>query len=247
MFQIGWKYFPFNEINITLNKINDAHKGLRIVQLSDLHLTQNVDTRYLSTLVRKINKLNVDLIVLTGDIIQTSASNLNKQLSIFSALQAPSYYVTGNHEMVYGPKSLKKEFIKHNIICLDNLVQTLNINGVDLQIVGISDRYSFVRGIKRDIKKLFTSLDKNKTTILLAHQPKDIKHTSDYKIDLQLSGHTHGGQVFPFNMLVKLFQPYFAGLYTHNGTKLYVTRGLGYWGVNFRYKSPSEIPVFTIN
>ena len=149
--------------------------------------------------------------------------------------------------MIHGPHILKKELLKHNIVCLDNMIQIISVKGSDLQLVGISDRYSFVRGIKRDIKKLFSSLDESKPTILFAHQPKDITHTSGYKIDLQLSGHTHGGQVFPFDKIVKIFQPFFAGLYTYKDTKLYVSRGLGYWGVNFRYKSQSEIPVFTIN
>ncbi len=69
----------------------------------------------------------------------------------------------------------------------------------------------------------------------------------NYKIDIQLSGHTHGGQVYPFNLLVKLFQPYLSGFYKYKDTVLYVTNGLGYWGVGFRYKATSEIPVFTIN
>ena len=122
----------------------------------------------------------------------------------------------------------------------------LEIHGNLFQLVGISDRYSFSRGIKRPIKSLYASLDKDIFTILLAHQPKDISYIKDTRIDIQLSGHTHAGQVFPFNLLVKLVQPYFKGLYTHNKTLLYVTSGLGYWGVGFRYKAASEIPVFRI-
>jgi len=247
MFQFGWKYFPFNEISIELENLNEAHKGLRIAQLSDLHLTKNVDISYLNTLVEKINEKNVDLVVFTGDIIQEAVLNLTNQLSSFALFKASVYYVTGNHDIVHGADDLKKELLKHNITCLDNKIKIININGVDLQLVGVGDRYSFIRGIKRDVNRLFSSLDEDKTTILLAHQPKDIKYTSNYKIDIQLSGHTHGGQVFPFNKIVKIFQPYFAGLYTYKNTKLYVTRGLGYWGVNFRYRSPSEIPIFTIH
>jgi len=247
MLQVGWKYFPFKEITLEIENCSDALKGMRILQLSDLHLTKNVDIGYLNTLVKKINDLKLDLVVITGDIIQASVANITDQLSTFSKIIAPTYYVTGNHDIFYGPSALKTELYKHNVICLDNSVEIIHINGDTLQLVGISDRYSFVRGIKRPIKKLFSSLDKDMTTILLAHQPKDIKYTSGYKIDLQLSGHTHGGQIYPLNRIVKLFQPYFVGLYTYKKTKVYVTRGLGYWGVSIRYKSPSEIPVFTIN
>lgn len=247
MLQVGWKYFPFNELELKLSGFDNELKGIRILQLSDLHLTTKVDVPYLNTLVNKINDLEVDLVLFTGDIIQTSAKKLSRQIKAFSDLKAPSYYVTGNHDMVYGPDSLKIEMEQNGVKCLDNAIETIQINNTFLQLVGVSDRYSFVRGIKRDVKKLFESLDANKPTILLAHQPKDIKHTSIYRIDLQLSGHTHGGQIFPFDKIAKFFQPYFAGHYTYKDTHLYVTRGLGYWGLSVRYKVPSEIPIITLH
>lgn len=245
--QTGWKHFPFEEIALKSSGFSAAFNGLRIVQLSDLHLTKNLDIEYLKILVAKINALEPDLVVFTGDILQTSALKLKKHLRAFSLLKPPSYYVTGNHDIVYGPEPLK-EILQHNgVICLDNKIIKLNIKGKILQLVGISDRYSFARGIKRPIKELFSKLDLDLPTILLAHQPKDIQHVKEHRIDIQLSGHTHGGQVYPFDIIVKYFQPYFSGLYTHNKTLLYVTRGLGYWGVKIRYKVPSQIPIFTIN
>ena len=245
--QIGWKYFPFEEINLKSRGFPSALSGLRIVQLSDLHLTKNLDIEYLETLVVKINTLKVDLIVFTGDIIQTSALHLKEHFKAFKKLESPAYYVTGNHDIVYGPKPLKKILQNNGVVCLDNKILKLNIKGSTLQLVGIADRYSFARGIKRPIKELFSKLDSDLPTILLAHQPKDIEHVKNNRIDIQLSGHTHGGQVYPLNIIVKFFQPYFSGEYTHNKTLLYVTRGLGYWGVKMRYKVPSQIPVFTIN
>jgi predicted MPP superfamily phosphohydrolase len=134
-----------------------------------------------------------------------------------------------------------------NIKCLDNSITTLHVEGLDLQLVGLSDRYSFLRGVKRPIKELFSKLDKDIPTILLAHQPKDVEYIKENRVDVQLSGHTHGGQIYPLNLLVKLFQPYFSGLYAYNNTLLYVTNGLGYWGIKIRYKAPSEIPIITIN
>lgn len=245
--QTGWKHFPFHEISLEPGNFADGLKGLRIVQLSDLHLKKGLDITYLELLVKKINALNPDLVVFTGDILQTFAYRLRKHFHAFSALEAPAYYVTGNHDIVYGPKSLEKELFKHNIFCLDNRISMLNINNTPLQLVGLADRYSFTRGIKRPIEELFSRLDENVSTILLAHQPKDIEHIGKYRIDIQLSGHTHGGQVYPFNKLVKRLQPYFSGQYIHGKTILYVTRGLGYWGPSIRYKAPSEIPVLTLN
>ncbi|MDQ7062122.1 MAG: metallophosphoesterase [Sulfurimonas sp.] len=218
-----------------------------MLQLSDLHLSPKVEISYLTSLMKKINEKDVDLVFITGDIIETSPKKLHKQLEKFREINAPTYYITGNHDIFYGHEELKEILEKNDVICLDNKSTIIPIKNKSLQLVGISDRYSFMKKIKRPIKDLFDSLDKELFTILLAHQPKDCEHIKDTRIDLQLSGHTHGGQVFPFTLFVKLLQPYFKGLYTHNKTLLYVTKGLGYWGVGFRYKAKSEIPIFTIN
>jgi len=245
-FQSGFKHFPFNEVKLELNSPSSL-KGLRIVQLSDLHLDKKVDVNYIKQLIQKINDINPDLVVFTGDILQTSANKIKEHIKAFKALNIKSYYVSGNHDVVYGLKSLKLLMEQSGITCLDNSIATLHIGGGVLQLVGLSDRYSFARGIRRPIKELFAKLDENLPTILLAHQPKDVEYIKDNKIDIQLSGHTHGGQVYPLNILVKFFQPYFSGLYMHNKTLLYVTNGLGYWGIKIRYKAPSEIPIFIIN
>jgi len=245
--QAGWSHFPFEEIPIKSSTFSSSLNGLSIVQLSDLHITKKLDINYLKLLVDKINYLKPDLVLFTGDILQTSALNIKEHLKTFKALKPPSYYVTGNHDIVYGHKRLKEILQESGVVCLDNRVVELNIKNMPLQLVGLSDRYSFIRGIKRPIKELFSKLNPELSTILLAHQPKDIQYIGDSRVDIQLSGHTHGGQIYPFSKIVKLFQPYFAGVYRHNKTLLYVTRGLGYWGVRVRYKAPSEIPVFTIN
>jgi len=245
-FQSGFKYFPFNEVVLNSSRFSSL-KSIRIVQLSDLHLDKKVDINYIKQLVQKINEIDPDLVVFTGDILQTNANKIKEHIRVFKALHVRAYYVSGNHDVIYGLKSLKILMEQSGITCLDNNISTLHVAGGVLQLLGLSDRYGFVRGIKRPIKELFSKLDKNLPTILLAHQPKDVQYIKDNRIDIQLSGHTHGGQVYPLNLLVKIFQPYFSGLYKHNNTLLYVTNGLGYWGVKIRYKAPSEIPVFTIN
>ena len=244
--QIGFKYFPFKEIALHPKSFDDSPENMKIIQLSDLHLHPKVTISYLESLVTKINTREPDLVLFTGDIIECNASKLNKQLEVFGDIEAPSYYVTGNHDIFYGKDELQKILEENNIICMDNKLICLKIKGQSLQLVGVSDRYSFLRGGKRPLKELFSTIDKNLFTILLAHQPKDIQHIKDARVDIQLSGHTHGGQISPFSYLVKMFQPYFCGLYVKNNTLLYVTTGLGYWGIGIRYKAKSEIPVFLI-
>ncbi|MDD5372976.1 MAG: metallophosphoesterase [Sulfurimonas sp.] len=245
--QVGWNYFPFKEVNIKNQSFFESFCGLRIIQLSDLHLTKKVNVDYLKTLVKKINEQKPDIIVFTGDIIQTKALRVKEQIEVFKSLEAKAYFVTGNHDIVYGVKELQAAMNESNIICLDNEIVKLQIKDFELQLIGLSDRYSFLRKIKRPIKELFSKLDPNLPTILLAHQPKDIEHIGSHRVDVQLSGHTHGGQIYPFSLFVKLFQPYFSGLYLYKKTVLYVSNGVGYWGLNIRYKAQSEITVLTIN
>ncbi len=245
--QVGWSYFPFKEINIKNQNFPESFYGLRIIQLSDLHLTKKVDISYLDILVKKINEQKPDLVVFTGDILQTKALHIKRQIAAFKCLEAKTYFVSGNHDMIYGIKELQAVMNDNGIICLDNKIEKLKIRDFELQLVGLSDRYSFLRKIKRPIKELFSKLDPNLPTILLAHQPKDIEHIGSYRIDVQLSGHTHGGQIYPFSLLIKLLQPYFSGLYIYKKTILYVSNGIGYWGLDLRYKAQSEIAVLTIN
>lgn len=243
--QFGWKYFPFE--NISMDSVGLVFGGIKIIQLSDLHLSKKVSVKYLEELVRKINELSPDLVVFTGDILEVNAFSVKEQIESFSFLNCPAYYVSGNHDIIYGVAQLKELMEASGIVCLDNAMTTIKIRESSVQLVGLSDRYGFLKGIKRAPKELFLGLNPELPTILLAHQPKDIEHIGGHRIDVQLSGHTHGGQFFPFTLLVKLFQPYFSGLYRHNKTVLYVTNGLGYWGIKARYRAASQIPVFMLN
>lgn len=244
--QTGWNNFPFKEIRLEPGNFADELKGLRIVQLSDLQMKKSLDIHSLENLVKRVNALHPDIVVFTGDILQTFAFRLRKHFRVFRGLEAAAYYVTGNHDIVYGPKTLKKEFSHNGIICLDNSIAMLNINNTPLQLVGLSDRHSFTRRIERPIDELFCRLDENISTILLTHDPKDIEHTFKYRFDIQLSGHAHSPQPNPFNKFVKRFKPYASGVYVHGKTLLYVTQGLRQLKPTTRHNLPNEIPVFTI-
>ena len=239
--------FPFNEVSLYPGNFADALKGLRIVQLSDLHICHKTDPSYLHQLIIKINELNPDLVLLTGDIIKGFAVKLRAQLSALKGLDAPAYYVSGNHDYFFGLKALKKELALSQIICIDNACVHLIINDTPLQVLGLSNRPTRVKNDKRPIKKLLESLDEEVSTILIAHQPNDVQWSKHYRIDIQLSAHTHNADAYPFHALLKKYQPYYKGLYTIGKTLLYVSSGLNTSPFQLKRKSLSEIPIFTIH
>jgi len=239
--------FPFKEISLSPGNFADELKGLRIVQLSDLLISKKTDPVYLHQLVIKINALQADLVLFTGDIIQSFAFKLRVQLSVFKELESKSYYVSGNHDFFYGLNSLKRELSIANITCLDNKCAHLIINQAPLQILGLADRFSKTRAHKRPIKELLSSLNENVSTILLAHQPKDVEFIQQYRVDIMLSGHTHNADAYPFHALLKKYQPYYKGLYVKGKTLLYVSSGLQSSFFQLKRNSLAEIPVFTIN
>ena len=140
-FQSGFKYFPFKEIALIHENFSTL-SGVRIVQLSDLHLNKKVDLSYLKQLVQKINDLKPDIVVFTGDILQTSAYKIKNHLKLFTDIKAKKYYVTGNHDLVYGTKELRYLMEDAGVICLDNSISTLDIQGNVLQLVGQIGRAS---------------------------------------------------------------------------------------------------------
>lgn len=245
--QRGYKEIPIKEMHVECGGFTKELGGLRIAQLSDLHIKKSIDAEYFKNIVQKINEAHVDIVLFSGDILQCRASHVKEHIETFGALEAPAFFVSGNHDMVYGIRELRELMQMSGVASLDDTIRKLEIKGAQLQLVGLSDRYGFVRGIKRPISELFPRLDANIPTILLTHQPKDIVHVGAFRVDFHVSGHTHGGQIYPLNKLVKLFQPYLHGFYRYKNTLMYVSSGLGYWGIDIRYGVPSEIPLFTIN
>ena len=225
-----------NNINIIVN--NSNLDGFKIVHISDLHINLKTKKSDIINLVNQCLTLPYDILVITGDIIDCKANKLIDKLQILNRLRN-AYFISGNHDLFYGVNDLKKNL--NNIIFLDNRIDTLSFKDTKIAIAGLSDRFSKFFKIKRDEEKLLNSLKKYKNCILLAHQPKDYKLAVKNNINLFLCGHTHGGQIFPFHIFVKLFQPFLSGLYYKKNSAIYVNNGLGTWGVDFRYKAKSEI------
>ena len=239
-------HFPFIDISLSPGNFADAFKGLRIIQLCDLHISKKTDPAYLHQLISKVNEKNPDMVVFTGDIIKDFAFKLRVQLGALKGLHAPAYYVSGNHDFFFGLRTLRRELALSNIACIDNACVHLIINDTPLQIVGLSNRPIRNKKNKRPTKELFSTLDEGVSTILLAHQPNDIEFSKDYRIDIQLSAHTHNADAYPFHALLKKYQPYYKGLYTKGRTLLYVSSGLNTSPFQLKRHSLAEIPVFTI-
>lgn len=215
---------------------------LSVVQMSDVHIGKTLGKPFMDALVREVNRLEADIVVITGDLIDMPLKDIGDRLDSLREIQSTYgvYFVPGNHEYFYGVNEIMGYLEFLGVHVLDNrgivIEDTLNL-------VGVTDmsgkRFDF---LPPDLKRALLHVNPNLPTVLLSHQPKITKELKDEKIDLILSGHTHGGQIFPFGLLVLLDQPYLSGLYTHSpNTQLFVSNGAGYWGPAVRVGAPSEI------
>jgi uncharacterized protein len=213
-------------------------------QISDLHIGGLVDEQYVKESVYKINSLNPDIVVITGDLIDTEVKYIAKSILELNNIQSKYgvYMVLGNHEYFHNPYTII-EFIKKNTNIKLLLNESVTIKELGVNIVGVTDIFGYRSGVlEPDFNKAFANIDKSYPTLLLSHQPKSIEYLGIYKPELILSGHTHGGQLWPFNHLVMLQQPYLKGLHTLKyGGKIYVNSGIGFWGPPMRLGSQSEI------
>lgn len=246
MFEKAYERLNFKSLSVGIENLPASFENFTIVHLSDLHINAKTPLSALSKLVDAINALNIDIIALTGDLFDTAPSKIRAQLDVLKRLKHPVYFVSGNHDLAFARKHLLDEVTKLGFTLLDNHLITLERDGERLQLVGLGDAFSRYFGMKRYEKALLSKLDPNVPSILLAHQPKDIHFAKAFSIDLQLSGHTHGGQIYPFGYIVRLFQPYIQGLHRSGKTQIFVSTGYGSWGFNFRFCAPSEIGIITL-
>ena len=220
--------------------------GLKILHLSDLHINKKFKLSSINKLLSICADLEYDFVVITGDIIDCKVKDIKEKLQLLNKLSflRPVYYISGNHDIFYGLEDLKKEL--SSFILMDNKSTSIDFKGNKINIVGISDRFAKFFNIKREEKKISAFLKSSTPTIFLAHQPKDYKLAVLNKTELFVCGHTHGGQIFPFHYLVRLIQPFLNGLFYKEQTAIYVSPGLGTWGINFRYKANSEITILKL-
>ncbi len=237
-----------------IEKVKIPLEGLKAlfsaVQVSDLHIGGLIEENVVRRIVGEVNSLGADVIFLTGDIIDTEVSNVPKAIEELSKLQAPLgvFFVTGNHEFFHNIGELLAVLKSYGIRVLENENVILVKNGEKLvNLAGVYDLFGRkVGALEPDLMRALEGREETLPTILLAHQPKFALEVDEAKgVDLILSGHTHGGQIFPFGFLVMLDQPYLAGLYQHSPkTKIYVNRGTGFWGPPMCILARAEITHF---
>ena len=214
--------------------------NLKILHLSDLHINKKTTIEKLKELINLCNNQAFDFAVITGDIIDTKADFIKEKLQILNTLKGNVYYISGNHDLFYGLEPLKKELL--NFIFMDNNCKEFVYKNEIIHIAGLPDRFSKFFGIKRDENKIKDFL-KITPSIFISHQPKDYKIALESNANLFLCGHTHGGQIYPFHYLVRLVQPFLAGIFYRKDTAIYVNKGLGTWGIKHRYKADAEITI----
>lgn len=230
-------------------EIKNLKKSYTIAQLSDVHIGGLIDAAFISTIVEQVNALGVDLIVITGDLIDTDVKRANSALDVLSHLRAEHgvYFVTGNHEYFHGVDGIIKKLKSLGVVVLENESRVIGEGKSGFNLAGVYDIFGY--RAKHHIPDINTALaDTNSAlpTILLAHQPKFVEEVKS-GVDLMLSGHTHGGQLYPFKYLVALAQPYIAGLYRHDEClQIYVNKGTGFWGPPMRLGASSEITYITL-
>lgn len=227
-------YSAINARLIRIKRITiPARFDMDIVQISDVHIG-STSPQLLKTIVEKINSLDPDLVVITGDLMDNLNGRTSKALKSLDNLKAQVFLVTGNHEGYIGLDKVAKALSDTKV----KLLRNESVEFGQIRIIGIDDD-NYGGNLDWLLNELNT--DDSKFSLLLFHRPTGLKAASAAGIDLVLSGHTHRGQIFPFHFFVRPFYKYMAGLYKHNDTHLYVTPGTGTWGPRMRLGSQSEI------
>ncbi len=221
-------------------------QNTKLVLISDLHIDIDVSPKYVANLVNRVNALKPDIIVLNGDLVDNYPKALHTQMEELGKLKAKKdiFVVLGNHEFYYGAFFWGITFAKMGFSFLGNTGAKVADTGI--YVAGMFDLNTVeTNGMKVSVKNALYGVSKDDYVIMLSHSPKIAKGITKKNVDLQLSSHTHGGQIFPFHYFAKqLNEGRLAGFYDVNGVKMYITRGTRYWGPPMRILAPSEITVF---
>ncbi|NPC58218.1 metallophosphoesterase [Caenimonas soli] len=232
-------------VEIPLAGLPAGLHGFTIVQISDVHVGPTIRARYVEGIVEAVNRLNPDLVAITGDLVDGSVLELGAQVAPLSRLVSKhgSYFVTGNHEYYSGVEPWLVELHRLGIKVLHNEHVVIERGGAKLVLAGVPD-YSaghFDEAHRSDARAAVAGAPAGAVKLLLAHQPRSAPAAAEAGFDLQLSGHTHGGQFLPWRFFVQFQQPFTSGLHKVGRMWIYVSRGTGYWGPPKRFGAPSEI------
>jgi uncharacterized protein len=239
-------------VDVTMPRLGAGLDGLRVAILTDTHYGPIDRTRWSAAVIDRLNELDADVVCHVGDIADGTVAQREVQAMPLAASRATlaRVYVTGNHEYIYAAQEWVDYMEGIGWETLHNRHVVVERGGDRLVVAGIDDataRSSGDEGHGANLARALDGADPDSPVLLLAHQPKQVADAVAAGVDLQLSGHTHGGQIWPFNFLVRLDQPVVHGLSRHGErTQLYTSRGTGFWGPPFRVFAPSELTVLTL-
>ena len=232
-------------VEIVLPRWPEALDGFRIVQISDIHIGPILDRRFSRSVTDRVNALHPDLVAVTGDLVDGSVSKLEEEVAPFADLKARLgvFFVTGNHDHYSGGNQWAEQAARLGMRVLRNQRVTIESEGACFELAGVDDHHSGMMPGEdgEDLDAALGGRPEQRAVVLLAHDPSTFKRASKMGVDLQLSGHTHGGQIWPFNLLVRLAIPFVAGHYRRGDAQLYVSQGTGFWGPPMRLRSRAEI------
>ena len=235
---------------VPLANLPPAFDGFRIAQISDLHVGPTIGRGYVRNVVDMTNALKPDLIALTGDFADSHAADVADAVAPLGELRSThgSFFVTGNHEYFWDASAWLAMFRKLGARVLINEHVEIRRGGDAITLAGVTDYSTRHMGAPHGSNPgaAIAGARPDTTRILLAHQPASHTAASAAGFDLQLSGHTHSGQYFPFNLLIRFFQRYYRGLNRHENMWVYVNRGTGYWGPPLRAGVPSEVTLLVL-
>jgi len=239
------------EVIVPIGNVPEALQKLKIVQFTDLHIGPMIKRDYAETITKQMNDLNPDIIVMTGDLVDGSVERLKHDVAPFADLKATygKFFITGNHEYYSGALDWIAEMKRLGFTVLLNEHELITHEGAKLLLAGVTDyrAHQYVPEHASSPSKAMQGAPDADVKVLLAHQPKSIDEASKAGFDLQISGHTHGGQYYPWNFIAKMANPYIKGLHLHeHKTWIYVSPGTGYWGPPIRLGNEPEITVFKL-
>jgi len=237
-------------VDIPLKDLPPALQGFRIAQISDMHVGPTIKRPAMKHVVARINQLQVDVVAITGDLVDGNVYELSRHVAPLAGLRSShgTFFVTGNHEYYSGVHPWLKYLPSLGVRVLLNEHVIILHKHAPIVIAGVTDfsAASYDTSHRTDVALAITGAPRAAVKVLLAHQPRSAAAAEQAGFDLQLSGHTHGGQFLPWNFFVRFQQPFTAGLHRVKDMLIYVSRGTGYWGPPKRFGSPSEITLLRL-
>lgn len=232
-------------VELELARWPRALDGYRIVQISDIHIGAMLGAGFAREIARRVNALAPDLVAVTGDLVDGRADHLAAEVEPFASLRARDgvFFVTGNHDFYSGAAAWSRRVGELGMRALRNESLVIERDGARFALAGVDDhRAAMLPGEGgEDLDAALRDVDAALALVLLAHDPSTFVRAHRMGVDLQISGHTHGGQIWPFHYLVRLAVPFVAGAYRRGDAQLYVSRGTGFWGPPMRLGAPAEI------